>query len=271
MAIISKYLSYLFLVLVLNASTSFHIASQPIWASESIKESYVANIQGDANCGAIANGSKIVSVSFPRAAFVSKRSLQEVLSDLEFFELRDIGMAPFPSLIRPTGGFETRCKTMGTALLPGTVIDLGANLQCSLVHKKPNVKIGNVSTTQTWIIDKKTLMPEKYSLATNIGGFVSPDFSKSIRWKEIAESWVSVEIFQTRMLPYGTRGGQDRFKSVVFARLHWFSINKPLTDELFDVDICSDVRRVRLLLDPEKTGATNLLDTPKSSQMTKER
>ncbi|MEQ1825458.1 MAG: hypothetical protein ABL921_05905 [Pirellula sp.] len=108
------------------------------------------------------------------------------------------------------------------------------------------------------------MMPTNFKLATRTQDAFIPEYSHEVDWIEMNGCWVPENLLAKRSDYYQT-GEQNpplkRYEIHFFVQFHWFSLNTPIDITRFDKNLCSDIKLCRELVDPIKSGATQIKDT----------
>lgn len=208
----------------------------------------------------VCDGDRVRVLRAPIGVRDYKTSIHEAFSEGGFFDVRLIGVLPFPTSFLPEGmglSFETRKRALNGGALPAIrTIEFDDSVQLTITGKANGSKSQGVigSALQSLRISKKTLLPTSYESSVEHNGRYYSQCKYAIEWGELGAAYVP-----KRMFVEGPKSKMDG--SAVLVTIHWFSLNEKIDEARFDVSLLDDIHKVRKLVDPKLSHAESLLPT----------
>ena len=147
----------------------------------------------------------------------------------------------------------------GEKLLDSRIESNGVHIRLEIAKVPPNSRV-----VASYIFDHDSNLPtqvEGYGESLAGGGGRSIPHRGNFKWKTMSGLHVLVQLKGSSYggydSPNGVRIDASKTKEINF---HWFSINEPIPDELFDEANLSDSKRFQDLIDPRTANATELLE-----------
>ncbi len=122
----------------------------------------------------------------------------------------------------------------------------------------------NFDSVESFVFDHDSNLPtrfDSYGESKIAGGGRSIPHYSSYEWQAMSGLHVPFRLKGSTFCGYNNPD-EKRISArlTVDFNFHWFSINEPIPDELFDATILSDSKRFQDLIDPRKANATELIE-----------
>ncbi len=201
---------------------------------------------------------------YPGGQRSSRQGAFSMLDSWEIPDLRCIGLYSFPTKHGgPIDGenWANRSKHRNRFDVP--IISTATKLVGRVMTNKDFIQVSfpGKKVNSSYHFDTKTVMPERSMASVIRDGKTVPSFEEDYVWKQIESIYVPTSIIRESYFGIkDAKGDAKPIRSVCveMATIHWFSLNEPFDKSRFDSSQLKDVTKLRKLVNPKETGATEI-------------